>query len=57
MSTVTAPAPAPVPAPAAVGLASTDHKRIAVTASALSLGFFIAGGVLALIMQIGRAHV
>jgi cytochrome c oxidase subunit I len=51
VSTVTAPAPAPVPAPAAVGLASTDHKRIAVTASALALAFFIAGGVLALIMR------
>ena len=32
-------------------LASTDHKRIAASAGVLSLGFFIAGGVLALIMR------
>lgn len=32
-------------------LASTDHKRIATNACVVALGFFIAGGVLALIMR------
>jgi cytochrome c oxidase subunit I len=32
-------------------LASTDHKRIAASAGALTLVFFIAGGVLALVMR------
>ena len=32
-------------------LASTDHKRIALTAGAIAFGFFLAGGVLALIMR------
>jgi cytochrome c oxidase subunit I len=32
-------------------LASTDHKRIALAAASLSLVFFLAGGVLALVMR------
>ena len=32
-------------------VASTDHKRIAVRAGAVAFLFFIAGGVLALIMR------
>ncbi|MHB1539383.1 MAG: cytochrome c oxidase subunit I [Solirubrobacteraceae bacterium] len=32
-------------------LASTDHKRIAAHACAVALGFFVAGGILALIMR------
>ena len=51
MSTVTAPLPAPAPALRPAALASTDHKRVALVASALALAFFIAGGVLALIMR------
>ena len=32
-------------------IASTDHKRIAATAAALAFGFFLAGGLLALVMR------
>jgi cytochrome c oxidase subunit I len=32
-------------------LASTDHKRIAITAGAVAFAFFLAGGVLALLMR------
>jgi len=47
LSTVTLPArAAPLRA-----LASTDHKRVAVGAGAVAFAFFIAGGVLALVMR------
>jgi cytochrome c oxidase subunit I len=47
LSTVTLPARA---APLRT-LASTDHKRVAVGAGAVAFAFFIAGGVLALVMR------
>jgi cytochrome c oxidase subunit 1 len=47
VSTVTMP---PRAAPLRT-LASTDHKRIALTAGGIAFGFFLAGGVLALVMR------
>ncbi len=43
--------PAAPPATPLRVLAATDHKRVALTTCVLSVGFFIAGGVLALLMR------
>ncbi len=45
-------APAPAPAPALLGvIGSTDHKRIAKRTLVVAFVFFLAGGVLALLMR------
>jgi cytochrome c oxidase subunit 1 len=60
MSTMTAPpVPAATPVPGWIGsLTSTDHKRIGVNLGTASLVFFLAGGVLGLLMrvQLGRPN-
>jgi cytochrome c oxidase subunit 1 len=48
LSTTALPAPRAAPLRT---LASTDHKRIAISAAGVAFGFFIAGGVLALLMR------
>jgi cytochrome c oxidase subunit 1 len=55
VSALAAPRAAPPPAGPLEAIASTDHKRIATRTLALAFAFFLAGGVLALLMRLELA--
>jgi cytochrome c oxidase subunit I len=56
MESTTAPVPQRVPAHEAIGwIASTDHKRTAAKTATVAFGFFLASGLLALLMRLELA--